>query len=581
MATSGFNGIVTGSPALALPLRGTPGLSVARGDVGEYLSVSGHCTNVEKNNHKGYGMQVVVDSAGKEVYYAWYGRIGERCTAAPTEEGANARQKFYDVLRSKFGFERSVKLSSIIANQLQGTVRMKDLYAVDHYDIFAPAAPAAPAIGAAATAALAPLRQRAPVLLPEVAALLARILSQQEILHSMRGQMDTLGVVIGGDTYPTQRAISAAQAACAAGRARIRQLPPAVRFGDIQLTMAFQGVLENIPLRIGNSARQNAREAMLSEENWQRIAEALDLLEQAAASARKAAVPEGAPAPAEPAQAGPESGPEAWEGMLYEGIFRSTPAAGRCPGVGRRPNGESAGIKRAVAEGSGDRAAALYANLGADIVPGNESDRAICARFVQQSRRAKGFDCYSIHLWSSERKAPHHAGKEALLLVHGTGLSSIAAILGSELDIKYCSGGRLGPKRLYMADHIEKSEQYAGLSGGTRYFFICQCALPKDVLRTANDLDWNAPVDPAVLVHALSSNSRGALDPAAPKLRDVVGDAPPDCCGRTGYFGDNTLAVRLPKEHPEGGNDTDFRHAEYAFGQNDDIVPRYLIAVRY
>jgi hypothetical protein len=592
----GIFGVMTGLTNLndwaAAELAEHPGLgplSIAVGSDGVPLSICGTQVDIAKNMNKAYACQVIVNSSGEMVFYGLYGRIGAKPQRAP--QNFTAMFQWSTVVLAKFGGRGSD------VGQFLGSTpvvsRSAKLYKVMRYDTASATPTVTPSI---ATVNTPPADES--ILEPRVAALLSRILSATHIRNSVRQTMNVLGVTGIGDATPAASSVAAAKAAHAEGMkiwADIDAGPPYIdrsagtAYNPFEiLPRIFETMLREVPLQVAVKPGADARLAVRDRANWARIGDALDLYEQASLSlVAAAAVPRPeATTPTEPARGDPK--PHMHPGIFSGAVDPKRDRNGALTGVFLRPTRPTRGPKETVARLSGDPLAARYAALGCDVVPGNDFDRAICTHFVERSRDAKSFDCFAIYPETNDAKAPQFEGARSLLLLHGTSMSSVAAILGSEINTKYCSRGRLGPNRIYMADDMKKSEQYAHpdvdrATGKTcRYFFVAQCRVPDTIVTTVKDLH-SGVADSEALLHADGSLSLGSLGdpPQSVPLVSVVGRYMDE---KRGFFGDRVGSVMLPGKallHPEGTHTSSFDYAEYTFGQNGDVVLRYLIVAYY
>jgi hypothetical protein len=589
--TAGIYGVITGHAALCLPMRRVPGTAVKL-DSGIPLSVSGHFVDIASNSNKGYALQVVVMPDGTEEFHGYYGRIGGTFQRSPARDPS----AFLVILSSKFGVRAA--MSDLITGRLQGGPKK---YHIDYYEI-APqpttAVASTPAIlgSGCPSGALTPNPAEVKSILdPRVERLLGSVLSTVRIKRSMAATVENLSFSISGDAVPTSEATAAARAAYIRGMAAWARYPDPTAYPIV--LDAFGDILRNIAMRISGSAYTRASDAASDRNNWHRIGQVIDLIEQATLSLRAAgtsvplaSAPEWA---ASSASVDPSNPANDVRNFLYPGIFSgAVDSQGRAvTGVFLRPAPSTGYVKQRVADLSRDPLAARYAALACDVVPGNDFDRRICEHFVSQSETAKGFECYSIYPFSNDAKAPNFAAGKSALLVHGTSLSSVAAILGSQLDIKHCSGGRVGAKRIYAADDIRKSEQYASVDrredGLYRYFFVIQCLIPETVKTITEDLAWNnVELDPNVLIYADGTRSRGAIyevyngAPQAVPLTTLLNADLADAA--RGFFGDSNVAIVLPGQPMiRLGHRASFDFAEYTFGSNDNIAIRYIIEVKY
>jgi hypothetical protein len=593
MDGAGIYGVVTGHPGLCLPMRRVPGASVKL-ENGVPLSISGHFLDIAANSNKGYVIQIVVMPDGTEEFHGYYGRIDGTFQRAPSRDPS----AFRTTLSAKFGVSGSMR--ELITERRQGTGPKK--YRIDYYELGPQASPqlsnnAGPTQTSISRAAPLPERHAPSILEPRVARFLASVLSVEGIKRSMAATVNGLDFSISMDAVLSSEATAAARAAYNRGMAAWARYPDPAAYPVV--LEAFGEILRNIAMRTGGSAYTKVADAAGNRANWHRIGHIIDLIEQATLSLRAATAGESMPAQgpqkAEPTVELPQSQDPVDDvrNFLYPGIFSgATDPQGRAlAGVYLRPAAPTSYAKQRVADLTGDPLAVRYAALACDIVPGNEFDRRICGHFVSQSESAKTFECFSIYPFSNDRKAEIFAGRSSVLLVHGTGLSSVAAILGSQLDIKYCSGGRIGAKRIYAADDIRKSEKYASIDsrpdGKYRYFFVLQCLIPESIRTITSDLDWTAvESDPEVLIYADGSHSRGAIwdtfngGPQSLPLDTLLST---DLADKTrGFFGDSVISIKLPGDiMKRPGHRTSFDHAEYTFGNNKHVVPRYIMVVEY
>jgi hypothetical protein len=375
---------------------------------------------------------------------------------------------------------------------------------------------------------------------------------------------------------------------------------------QLDLVSALQVILTNVPMPLsGVSARTPLRSATLRYGCWIEIGKVLAILEQAAIT--RATIRDMEISAASSATNGSNAttnGPDATAAqlpltrdemiavvgnMFIPGIFTTCKSTtGSVHGCALRTVHKTTNrIKADVSAMVRDSWLNVYAKLKFDILPGNDDDIAICSSFVQYANY-KSFETFAIAMDSSVAKFSKFENRKTMLLVHGTDMSSLLSILNGQMDIRFCRGGRLGASRIYMADDMTKSAGYANTwtynGRKVKAFFICQCLIPEPsrIKTIDEDLPWkHVESDTEVMIYAHSRYSLGAhLDgPTANTIKQHC--SKPFIDGRS-YFGENASDVQLPAKKPiDPKAITTFGNAEYTFGSNDNIIPRYLLIVDF
>jgi hypothetical protein len=159
-------------------------------------------------------------------------------------------------------------------------------------------------------------------------------------------------------------------------------------------------------------------------------------------------------------------------------------------------------------------------------------------------------------------------------------MSSVVAILKNGLDVGFCSGGRVGARRIYMADDIRKSENYAEPQRHDgreyKYYFIAECFIPTvDKIKTINKDLPNSHVesDPEVMVYAEGKKSSLILEKGPEVTLNTFLDLPEGEC----YFGTGSRKVALPNPPVRVPRTSTFDESEYTFGNNESVIIRYLV----
>lgn len=602
-------GIVTCHDGVSIVFKANSGATVMVDDYTKMpMSIMGHQADVDQNKNKFYALQAVTYmEGGKKIYRvaSAYGRVGGRPTVDYMYTGDSedaAARAFRDKAKDKFAGLKQSRAMSVMDTVLSQRADeeagrfltdTRSLYKVDFMQVIGSGGPGAGAPNAG------PSGGAKAAVLPEVEKLLLFLTSASNIARASAQAALAHNVEISGKVAPMLSTVRAAKLEYAKASAILdsvqlgtgaQPIPPAAEYA---LKQHYAGILKLVAMKISSSsAYARAGNAVFSVSDWARIGKVLDLMEEAAVSASVAA-------PLTTANSTPVA-PQPTDALAvasqYFGLYRTCQDNGVF-GAWLRPAPGSQDIKKSIAQQTKAQADEVYANLRCDLVPGNAGDQALCWEFLKESRDTQEygrlnpgsapFECYAIHPYSNDAKTAIFSGRDAVLLVHGTSMSSVAAILNGEMDIKYCSGGRLGARRLYMADSILKSQNYAPKEQGyaarsVRFYFICECLLPaseKKILRTTAELGWKSVhPDPETLVVATGTRSRGAVDPEC--CRDAAAYAGAPAYPERGYFGPGERAVRLPAEkeiYPRGSVESEFDFAEYVFGSNDQVQPRYLV----
>lgn len=597
MSTDGIFGVVTFGRSLNQYCTAGQGWRVAVDGDGIPMSVAGHLFDIDKNNNKAYAVQVCENTNGTRECFALYGRIGARPSRASTR---SSESEFSRIVSDKFGVCGGMKY--VMTQKPKGQPYTIAYYEFSDIPLAPVAAQATPEIITVTSGKS--VVARTSVIVPKVYELLAYILSAASVSRSMRRGMEKLEVTVSGNSAPALSTIMAAKTAHANGMAVWASFPAGTEPPDAAKTgilQYFGEMMRLIPMQSGErSVCTKVMEAAKSYSNWVRIGKVLDLMEQASLSiqAERTNIASGAIAPPAPAAPPAPTAPQPKTTKYpLQGVHipYENPSCAAI-GIGLRPCGFPTHIKDADAL-EGDPVARAYADLKCDVVEGNSDDYRICALFTAKSTSIKSFDCFAIYPYVNETRAARFAGGKSVLLVHGTNMSAVKAILGSGLDVARCSGGRLGAKRIYMADNITKSEGYAGMDENPahidcKYFFIAECLFSgsgTSVKTTTQDLGWTSvESDQNTIIYAKGTGTLGAMDetkpdgtPQALQLNSVIGK-PVDAT--RGYLGTQTTQTLLPGktfEFPLSAYSSSFDKAEYTFGSNDLVMLRYLIVAHY
>lgn len=535
----------------------TNGYTVKKDSSGYYMSVCGNLTDLSNNSNKGYAIQVLLDGAGDEYLVCTYGRIGGTTSEMKYKLDSNATTSFHEKVYEKFGrqvFEGMNSNTTIMEHLMktQPVNTLKTKYGIYFCEVITPVAKQVVTPGVISTIC--------PYCSPEVAELFSYILSPVQIHSSLKKNVSTYKLNFEVSSIPSLRSIQEAKQAHVAGMNSFSGTQ------DMELIAKnYEIILSKIPHSTGRySAYTSVRNGSTDLENWKQIGALLDAMEDALISLNLVS---NSVSPSVTSPTG-QTNAQIANSRVFKGESAGLYAAS---GINSH---DSLAIKLNAISTIQNPILEAYAKLRANIVHGNATDYAICNHFVKRSNRFTKFKCFAVSPYSNESKNAAFAGARSMLLVHGTMLPSVAAISGSELDVKRSSGGRLG-KRIYLADDIKKSMQY---SNG--YFFIVQCKIPDTIIETRSDLSWNR-VHPNNddMIYADGYLSLRVFDetyggkPNSVSLSTLTGISDGD------YFQDRSSKILLPGHSRTYTTplSSSFDFAEYTLGDNKNAIIRYVI----
>lgn len=569
--------------------------------------VNGRCVEAGKNSAKFYIAIMAQLSDGREATHVIYGRMGVRGTQLTYDGSA----KFAEQLRAKFGhipegFVEAVKVNDTrfgpyATGSTKYTISYEQPMRMDAVD------------PSAAVAATAPAPQPEKSMLdPSVKNLIMRIgdpnIIRQSINSAVNSTMETAGTI----TIPTPqdyvRALDYHKRAMA-------NIPVYLVSRDAsELYACFNGILLiiNATIPYGKGAAQAMATSI---EFWNKLGNILDRIGIAINAIHNINQSNGASASSSPSQGaatsisddslGSKLTADMFPGVYCIDTFNKGPAHSKrtvdtYAGSGiiytdityedraKQAFGPAA-LKRYISSlRPRDVPIAAYAAINCDVVPGSYDDVSIVVNIMKNMRRRpKNMNLFTVYPYTSHNKYSKFRDADTVLLVHGTQVSSVREVLNGELDLKYCSGGRLGAKCVYLADDVRKSEEYAQVDGGKNYFFLVEAIVPGGSgsgsgsgsglkLKTVvNDMNWHSTDGADVVIHADSPNSHRAFDMNSTVI------APP-YAGGFDYYGDGSR-MRIPNQdllNPSTPT-SDFRYAEYTYRDNSAMRIRYIVECEY
>jgi len=509
-----------------------PGCVVQLGSGNLPESVVGTFLDVKTNSNKFYAVQRIRLPDGNRITCTLYGRIGGNVTMQ-TGSGFEFEKKVGD----KFGCS---------FYNLPNQVASGKNYKVVFVEV------AQTAITPKPQKALQPLENHIPRTILD---LFRVILNAESIKESIVANALNVGIDISTKfAFPLQK-VEAAKAICAS----VRNSP--VALGIDVLQDRYGKILELIPMSASHgSAYQRVANAALDVRNWERFETVLDMLHQASLSLHQLEVKPAVATDDDSDDVAPD-GAE-FLTLLFE------PQDDVLHSCGPRDVIETMKDLLPIAANVPLPYISKFLNLDCRLMLPNKKDFEICTRLLHNIRRVK-FDIFSIMPQANRRK--QFTGQVTGLFFHGTSISAVPAILASELNVKFCSGGRLGKLRIYLADNLLKSMQYASKdSQNSAFFFICEAPVPHNahpskVTVTTRDCDER---DLSKILFADSCDCRYSA---------AINETVPDK-----YFDSGADACKLPDTEPVNTNVRGmFTNAEYTYGNNDQVALRYLIRVYF